>query len=245
MNRLFMALKNAKHRACLATAALRVRIASQQQCELRWGAGRNGRVESTQQSALGICGRYIPRPLLDDMHTAALNELLARAGRHVQRRCNRSVRLLEEFVQDIGRTFLRAQALQQLREGNRERGRQVTIDFFISVGIRHVGERRTDVVDARAAYSSQDVDAAARAEGLEPAHGRGDAGAIRIAPPQKAILHRVLGLGSRAQQSAGDAHQCGARRFEESEILGVHESNPEVHGQDRALGLQEARRGAH
>src|SRR3546814_13869044 len=120
------------------------------------------------------------------------------------------------------RSRLRLEPLQGEQEGRGEGGgqcrcvlRRVRVHRIVVGGLHRLGQPRADVLDACAVGRAQDVEAVARAYRGQPRAGVVDVVAAGGLPLEEGVLHRILGVGARAEDAVGEAEQAGAGRSEE------------------------------
>src|SRR3546814_1798986 len=90
--------------------------------------------------------------------------------------------------------------------------------------LHRFGQPRADVLDACAVGRTQDVEAVAGAYRGQPRAGVVDAGAVVGLPLQERVLHRILGVGARAEDAVGGAEQAGAGLLEDRKSTRLNSS---------------------
>ena len=122
-------------------------------------------------------------------------------------------------MQQEGRTLQRAQALERQHEGDAHVlrvfgdhvGPRVKVHRFVDERLR---QPHADVLLAPRLRAGQPVQAQPRGglrqEGTRALHLR----VVDLAPAQPAVLHHVLGLGTRAEHAVGERAQVAAVGFE-------------------------------
>jgi hypothetical protein len=129
--------------------------------------------------------------------------------------------LIEDLAQQPRRALLRRKSRESRAQGRQERHLALgCLEPFR--GLDRFGQIAADVLDLRAMVGAQLVEAAALADGGQPRVRGFDGGAACCAPFEPGVLHRVLGIRPRAQDSRRDGHEPRSRLFECREIEVAH-----------------------
>jgi hypothetical protein len=178
-------------------------------------------LEGGQQALLRLGRRDVADPRLIDVGARPRDQLAAGGLGHLERRRDLGIVDVEDLVQQVGRALPGREALEHQEERRRERGgeRRVRLGVALGRGVDRLRQPGADIVDARPVGRPQQVEAAARAGGGEPGGRVPDAAAIRRAPFEEGVLHRILGVGARAEDAVGEPEEPRTRRLEGQDVV--------------------------
>jgi hypothetical protein len=193
-------------------------VIGQQRLEARRVAGSDRLLEGIEQPPRLVGSRAEARAFAAQLLAGPGGELPAGRRAAFQRLGDLGEVAVEHVVQQKGRALQRTQALQRDHEGDTDIRRTLGGQRRIVVRFKRFDDRLrqpgTDVTLAPRLRRLESVQAQAR-DRLRQKCARVVHGCrIRTVPAQPGVLHRVLGLGLRAEHAVGQATQVAAVRLE-------------------------------